>query len=287
LQRAQQIMFARQHTQLDIEHVFLALLQQRDSLTAQIITHLGGDPQAMIRQLETALNSVQSYPGSRGVSTGYITLRCNRVLQGAAEEADRLNDEYISTRHLLLAIAREQGGTSGKLLLEAAIDRNKILSVLDELPDTEHRRSREDAQTAYSKTIFNPPSLARPVGFSHGIRTIGGHVLFLAGQTALDTAGRIVAPGDIVAQYRQVLANLQQVVHAAGGQMQNIVKMTIFVKDRDDYKAHLKELGQVHKSFFGAYYPAIALLEISRFFDDDAMIEIEGIAVLEEDNTSV
>lgn len=68
--------------------------------------------------------------------------------------------------------------------------------------------------------------------------------------------------------------------------MQNIVKITIFVKDRDDYKAHLKELGQVHKSFFGAYYPATALLEISRFFDDEAMIEIEGIAVLEEDNTN-
>jgi enamine deaminase RidA (YjgF/YER057c/UK114 family) len=137
------------------------------------------------------------------------------------------------------------------------------------------------------KIIVNPPILARPVGFSHGILTTGGRILFLAGQTALNQEGKIVAPGEIVAQYRQVLSNLQEVVQAAGGQMQNIVKITIFVKDRDNYKAHLKELGQVHKSFFGAYYPATALLEISRFFDDDAMIEIEGIAVLEEGNTNV
>ena len=105
-------------------------------------------------------------------------------------------------------------------------------------------------------------------------------MLFLAGQTALDNEGHIVAPGDVVEQYRQVLGNLKAVVEEAGGEMTDIVKMTIFVRDRDDYKAHLKELGKVHKEFFGAYYPATALLEISRLFDDEALVEIEGIAVI-------
>ncbi|HEY0069693.1 MAG TPA: Clp protease N-terminal domain-containing protein, partial [Chloroflexia bacterium] len=58
LQRAQQIMFAKQHTQLDVEHLFLALLQQRNSLPAQIITRLGGDAQMMTRRLESALNNM-------------------------------------------------------------------------------------------------------------------------------------------------------------------------------------------------------------------------------------
>src|SRR5437763_9425861 len=94
LQRAQQIMFAKQHTQLDVEHIFLALLQQRQSLPAQIITRLGGDVQTMTRRLESALNTMQNFnSSSRGSTTGYITLRANRVLTGAAEEADRLNDE--------------------------------------------------------------------------------------------------------------------------------------------------------------------------------------------------
>ena len=131
------------------------------------------------------------------------------------------------------------------------------------------------------KTIINPPELPRPRGFSHGILVTGGRLLFLAGQTGSDTAGRIIAPGDLVAQYERTLHNLKIVVEAAGGNMQNIVKITIFVRDRDDYLAHLKPLGQVHRSFFGDYYPATALFEVSRFFQDDALVEIEGLAMLE------
>lgn len=131
-----------------------------------------------------------------------------------------------------------------------------------------------------NRTVLNPPSLARPSGFSHGILTTGGQMLFLAGQTASNIDGQIVALGDIVGQYEQVLQNLQTVVEAAGGTMQDLVKMTIFVDDRDEYRAHLKELGKVHRAYFGNHYPATALLEISRFFQDGALIEIEGIAVL-------
>src|SRR5881227_418254 len=133
------------------------------------------------------------------------------------------------------------------------------------------------------KNIINPPTLARPTGFSHGILVTGEHLLFLAGQTGSDAEGRIVAPGDLVAQYEQVLRNLQTVVEAAGGKMQDITKINIFVRDRDDYLAHLKPLGKVHRSFFDAYYPATALFEISRLFQDEALIEIEGIAVLGAD----
>src|SRR5438270_3221256 len=133
------------------------------------------------------------------------------------------------------------------------------------------------------KRILNPPGLAQPVGFSHGMLVTGGQLLFLAGQTASDAEGCIVGVGDVVAQYEQVLQNSRTVVEAAGGKMQDIVKMTIFVRERDDYLAHLKPLGKVHQAFFGAYYPAMALFEISRFFQDEALIEIEGIAVLGAD----
>ena len=133
------------------------------------------------------------------------------------------------------------------------------------------------------KNIINPPSLAQPRGFSHGVLVTGGRLLFLAGQTGSDSEGRIVAPGDLAAQYEQALRNLKTVVETAGGKMQDIVKINIFVRDRDDYLAHLKPLGRAHQSFFGAYYPATALFEISRFFQDEALIEIEGLAVLGAD----
>jgi len=130
------------------------------------------------------------------------------------------------------------------------------------------------------KTLINPSDLPQPRGYSHGILTTGGRLLFLAGQTASDASGQIVAPGNLVAQYEQVLRNLKTVVEAAGGKMQDIVKINIFVSNRDDYMTHLKELGQVHRAYFGSYYPATALFEISRFFQDEALLEIEGIAVL-------
>ncbi len=133
------------------------------------------------------------------------------------------------------------------------------------------------------KILVNPPSLARPSGFNHGILVTGGDLLFLAGQTGSNAEGQIVAPGDLMAQYEQTLRNLQTVVEAASGKMQDIVKVNIFVRDRDDYLAHLKPLGVIHKSFFGAYYPAAALFEVSRFFQDEALIEIEGLAVIDAD----
>ena len=133
LQRAQQIMYSHQHNQLDVEHIFLALLQQRNSLPSQIITRLGGDVQLMVRRTETALSSIQGFNTTRGTTTSYITLRANRVLQGAAEEADRLQDEYISTEHLLLAIAVERGGATARILQEAGIDQEKIYAVLREI----------------------------------------------------------------------------------------------------------------------------------------------------------
>jgi enamine deaminase RidA (YjgF/YER057c/UK114 family) len=131
------------------------------------------------------------------------------------------------------------------------------------------------------KDIINPSSLARPVGFSHGILTTGGRLLFLAGQTGSDAEGSITAPGNLVAQYEQTMRNLQAVVVSAGGTMQDITKLNIFIRDRDDYLAHLKPLGQVHRAFFGSYYPAMALFEISRLFQDEALVEVEGIAVIE------
>lgn len=130
------------------------------------------------------------------------------------------------------------------------------------------------------KVIINPHQLAAPKGFNHGIMVSGGNLLFLAGQTASDADGNIMAPGDLVAQFELVLLNLKTVVEAAGGNMRDIVKMTIFVRDRDDYLAHLKPLGAIHRSFFGSYYPAMALFEISRFYQEKVLIEIESTAVI-------
>lgn len=131
-----------------------------------------------------------------------------------------------------------------------------------------------------TRRIITPPTLPAPRGFNHGLLTTGGSLLFLAGQDASDARGQIVAPGDLVAQLDQALGNLQAVVGEAGGVMTDVVKLNIFVRDRDDYVAKLKPLGEVFRRYFGGYYPALALFEVTGFFQRGALIELEGMAVI-------
>lgn len=132
-----------------------------------------------------------------------------------------------------------------------------------------------------SLTLINPCSLPAPKGFNHGILVTGRRLLFLAGQDASDADGNIVAPGDLVAQFEQVLRNLKAVVEEAGGTTQDIVKLNVFVRDRDAYVANLKPLGRVFRAYFGNHYPTMALFEVSAFFREGNLIELEGIATLE------
>ena len=135
-------------------------------------------------------------------------------------------------------------------------------------------------QEQATKHLINPDSLPVPRGFNHGIVTSGGRLLFLAGQDASGPDGSIVAAGDMLGQCEQVLHNLCDVVQAAGGRMTDIVKINIYVTDRQAYKAELRQLGKLFRRYFGAYYPAMALFEVSGLFQDDALVEMEGMAVL-------
>ena len=128
----------------------------------------------------------------------------------------------------------------------------------------------------------NPPTLAKPIGFSHGYAIQGGRVLFIAGQVATDRDGQVVGKGDLVAQFRQVCENLKSLVTAAGGQMTDIVKLTIYVLDVPAYKSRLKELGSVHLEYFGKHFPAMTLVGARDLYDaaDGCLLEIEGVAAL-------
>lgn len=128
--------------------------------------------------------------------------------------------------------------------------------------------------------VVNPAGLAKPSGYSNAIAAEGGRMIFLAGQTGMDATGAIAHPGDVTAQFRQALANLKVVVEEAGGAMTDIVKLTIFVADKAAYRANLKSIGEVYRSFFGRYYPAMTLIEVKSLFDDQALVEIEGVALV-------
>lgn len=133
---------------------------------------------------------------------------------------------------------------------------------------------------SFDRAAINPPGLAAPVGFAHGIATRGGRVLWLAGQNGMDAEGRIVAPGDLVAQTDVALANILSVVAAAGGRPEDVVKLHFYVVDLDAYRRLRRELGAVWRKHFGKHYPAMMLLGVTGFFEPDALVEIDGYALL-------
>lgn len=125
----------------------------------------------------------------------------------------------------------------------------------------------------------NPATLGRPSGFSHAV-VASGTVVFLAGQTALDAGGRIVGGGDVVAQFEQALTNLLAALRAAGGRPDQLASVTVYVTDMDDYRAHAREVGAVWRRLVGADYPAMAGIGVSRLWDAEALVELQGFAVL-------
>ncbi len=129
----------------------------------------------------------------------------------------------------------------------------------------------------------NPPTLAKPSGYSHAWEVEGGHTLYISGQVARDRDGHVVGKGDIAAQFRQACENLKLLLLSRAAQMNDIVKLTIYVLDVDDYKAHLKEIGAVYRDYFGKHFPAMTLVGARDLFDaaDGCMIEVEGIAALD------
>ena len=129
------------------------------------------------------------------------------------------------------------------------------------------------------KVIVNPSWLPKPSGFSHGIEA-QGRTLFIAGQTAQDTEGRIAPVGDLVGQFRHALANVGAVVGARGGTLRDLVKVTFYVVDKRDYRAKAREIGSVYREMMDGHWPATTLVEVRGIWDDDALIEIDAIAVL-------
>ncbi|WP_329148185.1 RidA family protein [Streptomyces sp. NBC_01456] len=126
---------------------------------------------------------------------------------------------------------------------------------------------------------INPPHLAPPAGFSHGVRAASGTMVFLAGQTALDGSGRIVGDG-VVEQFERALTNLLDVAAAAGAGPSDLAKLTVFAVDVADYRRHARDLGLVWKRLVGGDYPAMAVIGTTRLWDEAALVEIEGIAVV-------
>jgi enamine deaminase RidA (YjgF/YER057c/UK114 family) len=125
----------------------------------------------------------------------------------------------------------------------------------------------------------NPPELSPPAGFSHAVVATGSRLVFLAGQTALDADGEVT--GDTLPeQFARALTNLLTALRAAGGTPADLARVTVYATDVAAYRAHARELGRVWRELAGRDYPAMAVVGVVRLWDEQALVELDGFAVL-------
>ena len=133
--RAYEILQRYQHSQADTEHLFLALLEQPNGLVPDILEGMGVDPEQIMDRIDQILAASPRVGGMVNMAVGqvYITPRLKRVLDNAQEEAKNMQDEYISTEHLFLAICGERGTPSARVLSELGVTKARVVDTIEKV----------------------------------------------------------------------------------------------------------------------------------------------------------
>ena len=126
--------------------------------------------------------------------------------------------------------------------------------------------------------ILQPPSWARPRGFSNGVAS-KGQMIFVSGMVGWDAEGKFVS-NEFVGQARQALKNIVEILAEAKAKPEHITRMTWYVIDKKEYLAASKELGAAYREIIGGHYPAMTAVEVSGLIEDQAKVEIEVTAVI-------
>ena len=126
--------------------------------------------------------------------------------------------------------------------------------------------------------ILQPPTWAKPRGYSNGVAATG-RIVFVAGQVGWNAHGEFET-SDFAGQARQALANIVAVLAEAGGGPQNIARLTWYVVDKDEYLASYRALGAAYREVLGNHYPAMSAVQVAGLVEDGARVEIEATAVI-------
>jgi len=162
IQQAQKLAEEHQHQTIDVEHLLLALVEQAEGVVQPVLRKMGTNPAQVAQRLKEELRRL---PQVSGVPQGpaYITPSLEKILNAALSEAERLKDEYVSTEHLLLAIAEERGGAVGRLLRELGVTKDGIYAALQEIRGGQRvtDQAPEEKYQALERYARNLTDLAR------------------------------------------------------------------------------------------------------------------------------
>ena len=126
---------------------------------------------------------------------------------------------------------------------------------------------------------LNPPALGTPPGYSQIVEVQAARTIYISGQTALDADGNVVGKGDFTAQAEKVFDNLGIALDSAGCTAANLVKLTVYLRDMDHLAAYRVARNRFFATVTPSAAPAVTLVEVSRLYGAEFMIEIDAIAV--------
>lgn len=128
--------------------------------------------------------------------------------------------------------------------------------------------------------VIQPDGWKPAKGYANGIMCEDG-MLFTGGQIGWN-AQQEFETDDFIGQMRQTLANIADIVLAAGGQISDITRLTWYITDKKEYLARQREAGQAYRDILGRHFPAMAVVVVAGLIEDRALIEIEATAVLQD-----
>lgn len=210
--------------------------------------------------------------GARALRRGHLLehlyreVRAPRIYEGASEvQRDIIARELYAERMQVDASGRKRSTGAGRADGPG--------------PSNRPYQSWTRSGGQVSAERVNPSELSPPTGFSHAVVATGERIVFLAGQTALDAEGKIVGEG-LPEQFERALGNLLTALRRCGGAPADLARVTVHATDVADYRAHAPRLGRIWRDLAGRDYPAMAVVEVVRLWDEQALVELDGIAVL-------
>jgi enamine deaminase RidA (YjgF/YER057c/UK114 family) len=126
--------------------------------------------------------------------------------------------------------------------------------------------------------VLQPAGWAKPIGYANGV-SAGGRTIFVSGQIGWNAEGKFET-FDLVGQVRQALDNVVAVLREGGAGPHNVTSMTWYVTDRKSYVAEQKRIGEAYRATMGRHFPAMAVVEVSGLVEDQALVEIQAVAMV-------
>jgi enamine deaminase RidA (YjgF/YER057c/UK114 family) len=129
-----------------------------------------------------------------------------------------------------------------------------------------------------SMNFLQPPGWKPALGYANGIKA-SGETIYIGGQIGWN-AQQEFETDDFVAQCLQTMQNIEAILKEGGATPDDVVRLTWYVKDKQEYLATQKELGAAYRSVFGKHFPSMTMVQVADLIEDRAKVEIEATAVI-------